>query len=444
MSEQLRLRGDIASNVATYTGPSRETVVDTTNNRLVVQDGITPGGWPTAKLAEVSKVARAAINSSYSALASDRLIAVTGIVAPIYVTLPAAASFQLGARILIIDESGACSYSRSIVLTPQGSDVMAGAFASAIATPYGYLELESNGAGQWTFTDGILPGAASAAFANSGQAASSSPASFGGQAIIGLVQPVTAVSISDARIKATTRVVISALNPLAQSKGLLASINLTGTAAGKFDALAVVATLDGKIASSQTAVLHPPRIFYRRDHWATVRARCNDNRALTRRKPILQSRGAFMTNKILATLIVLGLAGTPALAQTYRDTGGTILPGMVPIIPGVGPISAANPGPTKQGSITALGYCQLLVTAAVQTSTCAGGIPAGATWAMICNEGAAARWRDDGAIVTASVGVPLGSGLPGAPVCFNYFANFSTLQWVAQSGTTALDFNFYK
>jgi hypothetical protein len=151
-----------------------------------------------------------------------------------------------------------------------------------------------------------------------------------------------------------------------------------------------------------------------------------------------------LTKKAFATVIALGLLGTPAAAQTYRDSGGTILPGMVPIIPGVGPISSSNPGPTKQGSIATLGFCQLSVTTAVQTSTCAGGIPSGATWAMICNEGSAARWRDDGIAVTASVGVPLGSGLANAPVCFNYFSAFSTLQWISQSGTTLLDISFYK
>lgn len=52
MSELLRLRGDTATNVAAYTGSQRETVVDTTNNRLCVQDGSTAGGWPAAKLAE--------------------------------------------------------------------------------------------------------------------------------------------------------------------------------------------------------------------------------------------------------------------------------------------------------------------------------------------------------------------------------------------------------
>jgi Putative phage tail protein len=166
MSEQLRLRGDIASNVAAYTGPSRETIVDTINNRLVVQDGVTPGGWPAARLAEVNRVARTAISASYSALSSDRLIAVTAIVSPIYVTLPAAATFQAGARLLVIDESGAASFSRTIVIIPSGTDVIVGALSNIIGAAYGFVELESNGAGQWTISDAVASGSTASIASN--------------------------------------------------------------------------------------------------------------------------------------------------------------------------------------------------------------------------------------------------------------------------------------
>jgi len=134
-----------------------------------------------------------------------------------------------------------------------------------------------------------------------------------------------------------------------------------------------------------------------------------------------------VTKNILLALIGLGLLGAPASAQTYRDSGGTI-------------IAAMRPTELR----FPLGYCQLSVTTAVQMSACPGGIPAGATWAMICNEGSAARWRDDGVAVTANVGMPLAAGLASAPVCFNYFATFSTLQWIAQSGSSLLDISFYK
>jgi hypothetical protein len=39
--------------MASFTGAAGETNVDTTNNRIVVQDGITAGGWPAARLSEI-------------------------------------------------------------------------------------------------------------------------------------------------------------------------------------------------------------------------------------------------------------------------------------------------------------------------------------------------------------------------------------------------------
>ena len=42
MSTQVQLRRDAAANVAAFIGAQGEVVVDTTNNRLVVQDGATP------------------------------------------------------------------------------------------------------------------------------------------------------------------------------------------------------------------------------------------------------------------------------------------------------------------------------------------------------------------------------------------------------------------
>ena len=53
MSEQLQLRSGSAVSIATFSGAAAELVVDNTNNRLVLQDGVTAGGWPAAKLAEV-------------------------------------------------------------------------------------------------------------------------------------------------------------------------------------------------------------------------------------------------------------------------------------------------------------------------------------------------------------------------------------------------------
>jgi hypothetical protein len=98
---------------------------------------------------------------------------------------------------------------------------------------------------------------------------------------------------------------------------------------------------------------------------------------------------------------------------------------------------------TPGSQIKPLGYCQLSVTTAVQTSTCSG-FSTLATYAAVCNEGSAARWRDDGTAPTTTIGQPWGSGTATAPVCGSMATTFSTLQWVAESGTATLDFTFYK
>jgi hypothetical protein len=50
---QVQYRRGTASQVASFAGAQGEMVIDTTNNRVVVQDGATSGGWPAAKLSEV-------------------------------------------------------------------------------------------------------------------------------------------------------------------------------------------------------------------------------------------------------------------------------------------------------------------------------------------------------------------------------------------------------
>lgn len=53
MAVQVQLRRDIAANITAAHGAQGEVWIDTTNNRLVVNDGATNGGFPAAKLSEV-------------------------------------------------------------------------------------------------------------------------------------------------------------------------------------------------------------------------------------------------------------------------------------------------------------------------------------------------------------------------------------------------------
>ncbi len=133
MSEQLQLRAGTATQVAAFTGAAAECVVDNTNNRLVLQDGTTAGGWPAAKLAEVITNTRTAVSdAAYTALTTDRLIAYTAITAPRTVALPASSSYPTGTVLTIVDESGACSPTNAILVAPNGTDVINGVATTPI------------------------------------------------------------------------------------------------------------------------------------------------------------------------------------------------------------------------------------------------------------------------------------------------------------------------
>ena len=170
MSEQLQLRRGTAAQVAAFTGAAGETVIDTTNNRLVVNDGATVGGFAAAKLSEVVTNTRTAVSdAAYAALASDRMIAYTALTAARIVTLSAASAYPTGTRLLVVDESGNASGANTITLNRAGSDTIDGATSAAINVPYGFVGIESNGSNAWTMIDqGFAPALATAAGAANG------------------------------------------------------------------------------------------------------------------------------------------------------------------------------------------------------------------------------------------------------------------------------------
>jgi hypothetical protein len=170
MSEQLQLRRGTASQVAAFTGAQGETVMDTTNNRLVVNDGATAGGFAAAKLSEVITNARTAVSdAAYTVLATDRLVAYTTLTAARAITLPASSAYPLGTRLLIVDETGNCSVTKTLTLAPNGADVIDGAPSAVVNTPYGFIGIQSNQAGEWTVVDqGFMPALANIAAAAHG------------------------------------------------------------------------------------------------------------------------------------------------------------------------------------------------------------------------------------------------------------------------------------
>jgi Major tropism determinant N-terminal domain len=154
VSEQLQLRRGTAANVAASTGAQGEVFVDTTNNRLVLQDGLTAGGFPAAKIVDVARRTTVS-DTAYAALATDRLVAYTALSAARVVTLPAASAFPAGFRLLVVDETGNCSPTVTITVDRAGADTIDGATSAAISSAYGFLALESNGANAWTIVDQV-------------------------------------------------------------------------------------------------------------------------------------------------------------------------------------------------------------------------------------------------------------------------------------------------
>lgn len=94
--------------------------------------------------------------------------------------------------------------------------------------------------------------------------------------------------------------------------------------------------------------------------------------------------------------------------------------------------------------------CKLTVTGASPTPTtsCSGGIPATANYALVCNEASAARWSQTAA-PTTTTGQILGAGAVTNPVCTTFgpspHAALTALQWIEQTGagTATLNFSFY-
>jgi hypothetical protein len=153
---QVQYRRGAATQIASFTGAAGEMVVDTTNNRVVIQDGGTAGGWPAAKLSEVQTNTRTQVNDgNYTALTTDRTIAYITLTASRTIALPAAASYPTGSRLLIVDESGNCSAIKTLTLSANGSDLIDGASSAFLSTAYGYLAVECNGANKWTVIDQV-------------------------------------------------------------------------------------------------------------------------------------------------------------------------------------------------------------------------------------------------------------------------------------------------
>jgi len=126
----------------------------------------------------------------------------------------------------------------------------------------------------------------------------------------------------------------------------------------------------------------------------------------------------MLKRSLTASALMLGLIGS-SQAQTHRDQGGTITPGVTPIY-----------------LYVSAGASQMALAVGANTSLT---VPAGATLAEICVEGASVRYRDDGAAATSSLGIPVSSG-----TCFPYSGPLAALSFSAQGGSPTIDVSYYR
>lgn len=133
-------------------------------------------------------------------------------------------------------------------------------------------------------------------------------------------------------------------------------------------------------------------------------------------------------------------AGSPANQLVVTSVSGIILPGDQ-VVSGVGiptaSIIVSQVSGTPGGAGTYLLNANNTASAASVTS---GGIPPGATMALLQSEVADVRYRDDGASPTTALGVVVTHATPG----ILYTGTLSKLQFIAASGSPLLDAAFYR
>lgn len=90
-----------------------------------------------------------------------------------------------------------------------------------------------------------------------------------------------------------------------------------------------------------------------------------------------------------------------------------------------------------------LGFCSLSsLASSTALSTCAGGVPAGTTYAVICAYAQGVTWRDDGTAATATAGTG-GQGI-AAGQCIPYNGDFTKFRAIQQTGGAVLGVSFYR
>ena len=139
MSQQVQLRHDTAANWSGVAPAPGECVVDTTNNRLLVGDGVMAGGWPAARLVE-SGAAIGAAGSMLKLNVLEQMVAsLSGASVTAGVAIPSGALVVACAMRVVTVISGATSiavgYSGSPTAFGSGLSISAGSTNTGMIGP---------------------------------------------------------------------------------------------------------------------------------------------------------------------------------------------------------------------------------------------------------------------------------------------------------------------
>ena len=303
---------------------------------------------PHAKLAEVITNTRTAVSdAAYTALVTDRMVAYTALTAARVITLPASSAYPTGTRLVIIDESGNCSVTKTLTLNAAGADTINGAASAVVNQAYGFIGLESNETGHWTIIDqGFMPALANIAAAAHG-------ANIQAQVI---EQIVTLVRRFGDRIGSDPSQLHRPRRRRARDDGHHWRDLLRGRSRGNLSQFGSALGDRGwlvefrsdradRFLQQDESDHHGGRRLVHGRSGPPVDLR-SFSRILPPRSGFLFPIGSEMKRILLGAAGAAGLLfGVPACAQTYQDSGGTYVRGVVPIQPGVGPLfTNSNPG----------------------------------------------------------------------------------------------------
>ena len=152
---QVQYRRGSASQIASFTGAQGELVVDTTNNRVVVQDGATAGGYPAAKLTDIGTVT-GQYGSTIQTAVIEGLIACSGASSVSTATIPNRAIVCAVSTHVVTAITGATSFNVDATTSASGgTGTTAGQFGSALGIAAGSSNSGVIGPTAWYATSTI-------------------------------------------------------------------------------------------------------------------------------------------------------------------------------------------------------------------------------------------------------------------------------------------------